>query len=111
MDKLPKKDHELYIQEGIMEGLRVARTEGLKVGDLVYHPSDDCVYMLKSVEGDTATVCLPAGTIGNNSEITKKFPYKELINPKAALHGALKAKFKPKIEKAFPSTKNPNEIN
>ena len=110
MEKPPKHD-ELHIQEGMMEGLRVARTEGLKVGDLVYHPSDDCVYMLKSIEGDIATVCLPAGTVGNDSEIIKEFPYKELINPKAALHGALEAKFKPAIEEALPFVKDPNEIN
>ena len=107
----PPKDDESHIQEGMMEGLRVAHNEGLKVGDLVYHPSDDCVYMLKSVNRDIATVCLPAGTAGNDSEIIKEFPYKELINPRAAARGALEAKFKPTIEEALPSIKDPNQIN
>jgi len=93
MEKPPEKNDQ-FVQEGLMEGLRVARTEGLKVGDLVYHPSDDCVYMLKSIEGEVATVCIPVGSIGNESEIVKEFPYSELINPKAALHGAVEAKIK-----------------
>lgn len=106
MEKPPKSNDHLA-QEGMMEGLRVARTEGLNVGDLVYHPSDDCVYMLKSVEGDTAKVCIPAGSIGNEEEIVKEFPYSELINPKAALHGAIEAKIKRDV---FPD-ENKESIN
>ncbi len=92
MEKPPNNNH--LVQEGMMEGLRVARTEGLKVGDLVYHPSEDRVYMLKSVDGDTAIVHIPAGSIGNETEIVKEFPYSELINQKAALRGAIEAKIK-----------------
>ncbi len=103
----PPKDNDSHIQEGMMEGLRVARTEGLNVGDLVYHPSDDCVYMLKSIDGNFATVSLPAGSVDNEFEITKKFLYEELINPKAAFHEAVDAK----MRKTLAIKEDPNKIN
>ena len=103
-----EKGTEEYFQEGLKRGHEAAKAEGLEIGELVYHPSDDCVYELKSVANGIATVWIPAGTANNSEAIIKQFPYTELLDPKAAYRGAMEAK----AEDTFPSIlKSKKEIN
>ena len=102
--ELEKGDEE-YFKEGLKRGHEAAQTEGLEIGQLVYHPSDDRVYELKSVENGIAIVWIPAGIANNPEDIIKEFPYAELIDPKAAYRGAMEAK----VEDTFPSILKPKK--
>lgn len=102
-----KDEHKGFIEEGIMRGHQAALEKGLKVGQLVYHPSDDCIYKLKSIENNIATVWIPAGTANNAEDIVKQFPYAELIDPKAAYKGSIEAK----LETLDPPTTDPTKFH
>jgi hypothetical protein len=90
-----------FIEKGFERAQQDAREKELKVGQLVCHPSDDCVYELKSVENGVATVWIPAGAAGNAEDIIKQFPYAELIDPKVAYRESKKAATESAISSVF----------
>lgn len=61
-----------------------ARQNGLSIGQPVAHSSDDMTYCLISVDGDVATVEIPANKSRNGKKVEKKFPLNELFDPNVA---------------------------
>lgn len=67
-------------RRAIKKAQEIAREEGLRIGQLVAHPSVDAMYELKEVDGNTAKVCAP-----NKEDTIREFPLDELFDPKRVM--------------------------
>ena len=84
---------EELIQKGVARAQEIARANGLKIGDVVAHPSDKMTYELFSIDGDVANVSISAEASETGEEVKNQFPLNELFDPNVALNEAFKAKF------------------
>jgi len=67
----------------IKKAQQIARV-GLKIGQVVAHPSDRFAYELRSIHGNTAIVGYNAEESPNGLPVEKKFPLNELFCPNVA---------------------------
>jgi hypothetical protein len=72
------------IAQAVKRAQQKAREHGLKIGGVVAHPTDELAYDLLGVEGNIATVGLPASKSPTKKEVKKNFPFDELFDPNQA---------------------------
>ena len=83
-DFLSKQEEDQIINIGVKKAQEIAKTEGLKVGQVVCHPDDEYAYELKEINGNEAVVWFP-----DQKETIKTFPLGELFDPNIAKHKAI----------------------
>lgn len=81
-----------FIEQGVKKAVAHARESGLKLGQIVAHPSDNLTYELIRVNGNTAVIGLTAKQSPTGEAIEKTFPLNELFDPNDAFRFALDAK-------------------
>ena len=85
-------NNENFINEGVKRAQDLACWNGLGVGEIVAHPSDELAYELLKVQGETAVIGLSTKQSSTKVRIEKRFPLNELFNPNTAEDEALSAK-------------------
>lgn len=88
-----EEKEEIY-QIGIKRAQEIGKKEGLKIGQVVVHPSEDMAYELKKIIGGMALVWLPG-----QEETIKEFPLDELFDPNVAREEAFQETVKRGFEK------------
>ncbi|MCC7004418.1 hypothetical protein IT397_00660 [Candidatus Nomurabacteria bacterium] len=79
MDKWEK-----LVWEGVRRAQKIARETGLKVGQVVAHPSFEYTCYLTKKNGNVATLELPATKSPTGKKIEKEFPLDECFDPNVA---------------------------
>ncbi len=72
------------IQEAVKRAQEEARSNGLEIGAIVAHPSDNMTYRLLDVKDGIATVGLSAEESKTGRVVIKQFPFAELFDPNVA---------------------------
>lgn len=79
------------VNDAVKCAISHAQVNGLKVGQVVAHPSDPLAYDLIRIEGDMAVVGIPKENSHTGKAVEKNFPLNELFVLKDALDFALTA--------------------
>ena len=84
-NKMSTEEEDAIIDAGVKRAQEIARTNGLRIGQIVAHPNDRIAYELKEVNGNVAQVWVP-----DKEDTIKEFPLDELFDPNEARRHAVR---------------------